>query len=202
MRGYAVSGARDIHMKEIEILIEINSPKEEALKALAVFDSKGEQEILDVYFTSPFHSDLNQDEFGRLKGAYRIRKKGNKSYVAYKRDHFVDGTFEWSHSDEYETEIEDFDAAIQINKNLGFTELVRVENIKYVFKHPLYEIVLEEVKDLGLFLEVEKLDQVSDEQVAALKQEIRQFLKSLPIEFGKEQNMGKPELLLRKRKTS
>ena len=185
-------------MKEVEILIEVNDTKEKALKALGVFQFQGTFQVLDVYFVSPFTSDLQPDDALRLKNSYRLRKKGEKSYLAYKVDHFINGN-EWSHSDEYEIEISDFEAALQINQHLGFKELVRVDNIKHVFVTDQYEIVLEEVKDLGLFLEVEKRDQVSDQGVPRIKEEIRSFLKSLNLALGEEQNAGKPELLLRKK---
>ena len=38
---------------------------------------------------------------------------------------------------------------------LGFTELVRIDNRKHTFTTDEYEVVLEDVKDLGVFLEVE-----------------------------------------------
>jgi len=106
----------------------------------------------------------------------------------------------WSHSDEYETEIGDFTTALEINRHLGFEELVRIDNTKYTYMTPDYEIVLEDVKNLGLFIEVEKLTQVSDDKVAKTKEEIRSFLKTLNIEYGEEQSAGKPELMMRKSK--
>lgn len=186
-------------MKEVEILIEVKSTKEAALMALSRFESKGSEEVLDVYFVNSSRPELQPDLSGRLFNSYRLRKKGCKASMAYKVDHFLPSG-EWSHSDEYETGVEDFDAVMEINKKLGFEELIRVDNIKHKFLVEDYEIVLEEVKDLGLFLEVEKLSQVSDDQVAQTKEEIRSFLKTLNIEFGEEQNAGKPELLLRKRR--
>lgn len=185
-------------MKEIEILVEVKSDKEAALKALEIFDFKGPKEVLDVYFASPFRKNLQPDENGRLSNCYRFRLKDGKASVAYKVDHF-DNLMQWTHSDEYETGIDDFDTALQIQKHLGFEELVRINNTKYIYLTKDYEIVLEDVKDLGLFLEVEKLEQVPDNKVAETKEEIRSFLKTLNIEFGEEQNMGKPELMLRKK---
>ncbi len=185
-------------MKEIEILIEVNSSKKKALKALGKFEFVGMKEVIDVYFVNPLKDDLKPDENGRLNNCYRLRLKDGKASIAYKVDHF-DGA-EWSHSDEHETGIEDFQTALEINRHLGFEELVRIDNKKYTFMTEDYEIVLEDVKDLGLFMEVEKLEEVSDEKVAETKEEIRTFLKSLDIEFGEEQNAGKPELMLRKKK--
>ena len=132
----------------------------------------------------------------KLTNSFRLRQKDGKNTLAYKVDHF-DGEY-WSHSDEYETEVKDFDIMIEIIEKLGLKELIRIDNKKHTFTSNEYEIVLEEVKDLGLFMEVEKLTQVSDDKVAETNEEIRIFLKTLDIEFGEEQNAGKPELMLRK----
>ncbi len=183
-------------MKEIEILIEVKSSKEEALKALEKFTSHGVKRTLDVYFSDPLRKDLQPNEKNKLYRAFRLRQKGGKNSLAYKIDHFEEDI--WSHSDEFETEVEDFENMLHIINNLGFEELVRIDNDKHTYTTPEYEIVLEDVKDLGLFLEVEKLDEVPDDMVAKTKQEIREFLKSLNIKFGEEQNAGKPELMLNK----
>lgn len=183
-------------MKEIEILIEVKSSKEEALKALEQFRFEGIKNVLDIYFYDPLRADLQTDTTGRLNACFRLRQKDGKNTVAYKVDHFGGDT--WSHSDEYETEIEDFDTSITIFEKLGLKELVRIVNEKHTYMSDEYEIVLEDVKDLGLFMEVEKLTQIPDEKISETKEEIRQFIKSLNIEFGEEQNAGKPELMLRK----
>ncbi|MBX4189467.1 CYTH domain-containing protein [Candidatus Parcubacteria bacterium] len=186
-------------MKEIEVLIEVKSDKEAALKALEQFDFKGASEVLDIYLTSPLFEKLHPDESGRLNYCYRVRAKDGLATVAYKEDHFSDSG-EWIYSDEYETRVEDVKALNEINARLfGLKELVRVNSTKYKYIFNDYEIILEDVVDLGLFLEVEKLTQVQDDKVVETKQEIRDFLKTLPIEFGEEQNAGKPELMLRRK---
>jgi len=184
-------------MKEIEILIEVKSSKEEAVKALEKFTSHGIKKTLDIYFSDPLRKDLQPDKENKLYRAFRLRQKDGKNSIAYKVDHFDETT--WSHSDEFETEVEDFETMLHIIKNLGLEELVRVDNEKHTYTTPEYEIVLEDVKGLGLFMEVEKLEEVPDEKVAETKQEIREFLKSLNINLGEEQNVGKPELMLNKK---
>lgn len=184
-------------MKEIEILIQVKSSKEQALKALDGFRFEGIKKTIDIYFYDPLRIDLQANEEGKLSACFRIRQKDVKNTIAYKVDRF-EGV-EWSHSDEYETEVKDFDTAIQIIEKLGLKEFVRVDNEKHVYMTDEYEIVFEDVKDLGFFLEVEKLTQVPNGKVLETKEEIRQFIKSLSIEFGQEQNAGKPELMLKKK---
>lgn len=183
-------------MKEIEILIEVQSTKEWARGVLVQFEYLGAKEVLDVYFVDPVREMLKPDREGRLEQCYRFRLKEDTASVAYKVDHFDSG-MQWTHSDEYETGVENFDTALQIQKHLGFEELVRIHNTKYTYMTNEYEIVLEDVQDLGLFLEIEKLAQVPDEKISDTKEEMRVFLKSLNIQFGQEQNAGKPELMLR-----
>lgn len=60
-----------------------------------------------------------------------------------------------------------------------------------------YEIVFEDVKDLGYFLEVEYCSQDEDD-VIKIKKDIQTFIDSLSLAVSKELNMGKLELFLRK----
>ncbi len=183
-------------MKEIEILMEVKSSKDKALKMLNRFTAHGLKHTIDVYFFDPLRKDLQPNKSGRLDHSFRLREKDGKATIAYKIDHFEDG--EWVYSDEHEVAVADFAVAKDILNHLGLKTLVSIDNEKHVFMVADYEIVLEDVKGLGLFLEVEKITQVSDDRVQETKEEIRSFLKKLPIEFGEEQNAGKPELMLRK----
>lgn len=184
-------------MKEIEILLEVKSDKESALRALERFSSQGVKKTLDIYFYDPLREDLKPDVSNKLGACFRLRQKSTDSYLAYKTDHFLGDA--WSHSDEFETKVESIEVTLQIIEKLGFKELIRIDNEKHTYLTPDYEIVLEDVQNLGLFLEIEKLQQVADENVSKTKEEMRLFLTNLNIEFGTEQNAGKPELMLRKK---
>ncbi|MEK7525684.1 MAG: class IV adenylate cyclase [Patescibacteria group bacterium] len=183
-------------MKEIEILFEIKNQKEGVLKSLGRFTAHGIKRTLDIYFADPLRKDLQRDADGRLRASFRLRQKDDKCSIAYKNDHFNND--EWIYSDEHETSVGDFDIAIRIIEHLGLKELVRIDNEKYTFTTPEYEIVFEDVKNLGYFLEVEKLHEVPDEMVVSAKQEIRDFASNLGLNLGSELNAGKPELMLAK----
>ena len=187
-------------MKEIEVLIEVKSSKEDVLKALGQFTDHGIKRTLDIYFSDPLRKDLQPDEKGRLRASFRLRQKGGDCFIAYKIDHFAEGD-EWLYSDEHETSIGDFDTAIRIVDHLGLKELIRIDNEKHVFTTQEFEIVFEDVKDLGYFLEVEKIEEVSDDQTKSTKQGIRDFLNGLGLHLGTELNTGKPELMLAKKKS-
>lgn len=182
--------------KEVEILWELVDSKARAIRALHEFASHGTKRTKDVYFYDPLRSAL-QPTNGRLKGCFRIRQKDNQTFLTYKIDHFQGG--EWLYSDEHETSVGDFQVAQDILRALGFKKLVEVDMKKSIFFSEDFEVVIEEVKGLGKFIEIESQRSVQEKNVEKEKMRIRQFLQSLDIRVGQELNSGKPELLLKKR---
>lgn len=183
-------------MKEVEILVKVLDKKAKVIKSLKKFKFLGVKKTLDVYFYDPLRANLSPDKSGKLNECFRIRKKNKKAFLTYKIDRF-DNSNIWLYSDEYEVEISNFQTAIKIIKKLGFKNLINIENEKYTFLSNRYEIVLEDVKDLGLFLEVECLSANNKESINKTKKDIRKFIKLLDIKIGKELNVGKPELMLK-----
>lgn len=190
-------------MKEIEILYTLKTDIETAKKLLAEKVGFVEKIIVDDWYYARHDVEgLLPDEEGRLRSALRLRKKGDKHYITYKHDHFDDNKI-WLFSDEHETLIDDIIVMKNIFNQLLFTELVHVLNKKFYYQNDIYEIVLEDVFDLGYFIEIEFKGDAQDfshEDVQKKKQVMRLFLKSIGIEVGEEMNAGKPELLLRKSK--
>ncbi len=183
-------------MKEIEILFNLKDNKEAVLKKLEQFNFVGIKKTLDTYFYDPKKPELSPDKNGRLNQCLRLRKKDDKFYLTYKTDYFDNDI--WSHSDEYEVKISNFETGMKILENLGLKILTQIENEKHTFLTDKYEIVFEDVKNLGLFLEVERLSVDDNENIADVKQEIRDFIKNLDIKIKDELNAGKPELMLKK----
>lgn len=180
--------------KEIEILYALDETIESAIRKLADFENYGTKETLDVYYYDPLRKDLKPSPDGRLFASFRLRDKQGKYSMTYKTDHFKDGI--WSHSDEYEIAISDFKKGTEIITALGLSELVRVYTKKHIFRGSGFEIVLEEVANLGNFIEIEYLDSgIGD--VVTLKESIRHWVQNSGIFVGQEMNAGKPELLLR-----
>ena len=64
----------------------------------------------------------------------------------------------------------------------------------YTFKD--YEIVIENVKDLGLFLEVEYCTDIDGD--VKMEKKIQEFINSLGINVSEELNIGKPEMYMKK----
>lgn len=184
-------------MKEVEILVKVNNNKQIVLNKLKNFNFAGKKKVLDIYFYDEKRDSLKAKE-GRLTECFRLRKKQKINYLTYKVDKF-DKNGKWLYSEEEETEIKDFDIAIKIISNLGLKPLAEIDNIKYTYYTKEYEIVLEEVKNLGLFLEVERLKVEDKENIVDVKKEIFNFIQSLDIKVGEELNSGKPELMLKQK---
>ncbi|OGG48898.1 hypothetical protein A3G63_01320 [Candidatus Kaiserbacteria bacterium RIFCSPLOWO2_12_FULL_52_8] len=184
--------------REVEILVEIHEKKKKALQKLHELKFLGNKKTLDTYYYDPKRNELKPDPSGQLKQCLRIRDKDGESSIAYKVDRF-DKKGVWLYSDEYETKVDDYKKIDEIFKKLGFKELIRIKNIKSTFTSKSYEIVLEDVKGLGLFMEVERHHVRRTENVSNVKKEILNWIQSLGIKVSLELTMGKPELMLRKK---
>lgn len=183
-------------MREIEVLAYLNDDLEKAKEALRTFEYKGSKQTIDTYYFDEKRPELKLNATGKLMQCCRLREKGGKYYVTYKIDNY-DGDI-WVYSDEYETEVTNLDEMKKIFECLGLKKLVVVDNNKHIYKTPQYEVVLEEVKDLGNFIEIEALYDDKKLTTQTIKDGIYKFMSELVLNVGEELNSGKPELLLNK----
>lgn len=187
-------------MKEIEILVRLLTPPDEVLHTLKEwFVFEGTHETVDIYFVDPLRPDLAPDKEGRLSGCLRLRTKDKqRSFLTYKHDHF-DAEDKWTFSDEFESQITSPENIQEILKRLGFQELVTVKLKKHIFHNDWAEIVVEEVEELGAFLEVEAKNLPEDADVNAIREKINRYIDQLGFQVIRDFDGGKPELLLRKK---
>lgn len=183
--------------KEIEILWKLNDTLEAAIGKLASAEFIKEKDIADYYFYDPTRNDLQPDENMRLSKCLRVRVSKDGNVITFKKDHF--DADRWLYSDEIESGISDAKNIIAILEHLGFEKLITVDVKKFYFWSEPYEIALEKVEGLGLYLEVEYHSQKEIGDVFAIKKEMREFVVSRGFLVGEEENAGKPELLLRKK---
>lgn len=188
-------------MKEVEVLMQIHRGEERLetrLREVAQF--VGEIAVDDQYYFDPLRRAEYFSSSGRFVSSFRLRKKDEKAQVTHKKDHF-DQAGAWTYSDELETEVGDYDTFQQLIEALGFEKLVRLEMVKKTFLTDIYEIVLEEAKDLGIFLEVEAKTIPDGTDIDAVKNKIRAFIQELGIEGSESVSEGKAELLYKKQLT-
>ena len=183
-------------MKEIEILVELHSTFEDAENVLSRFQFVNKQDTTDIYYYDPLRNSLKPNDNLEINQCLRLRTKNNKNCITYKIDHFAD-TGKWLYSDEYETDVNDLETLKRIFDCLGLKELLVLHNVKRIYKYKDYEISLEDVDNLGYFLEVEYCTS-DDVDILKIKEEIWNFIKSLNLNVSTEVAMGKPEMLLKK----
>lgn len=180
-------------MKEMELSIAFDNTKEEVLKVLSQLDYIGEKELYDTYYIDPLRDNLKPENDLRLNETFRIRRNENSCFVTYKKQHF-EGKL-WTYSDEYETEVKDYKIMEKIVSMLGLEPLITVHNKRTIYKYEDYEIIFEEVENLGCLLEVEKLSE-NENEAMNVKEELRNFIRSLKLKNVKELNIGKNQYLL------
>ena len=184
-------------MKEIEILVDFDNTKEEALEVLSKFQFIEEKEVYDTYYEDPLRTNLKPESNLRINELFRVRRKGQDCYITYKKNHFEGNR--WIYSDEYETKAENYETIERIVEMLGLEVQVVVHNKRRFYHFEEYEIILEEVEGLGLFLEVEKMAPESETEVLKIKQEIHEFIKNLGFKNTRELDYGKNQLMLREK---
>ncbi len=182
-------------MKEIEVLVEVYDDILSIKNKFKKFDYKGLKNTIDEYYYDPKRDTLKPDKDNQLSHCLRVRSKNHEYSITYKDDVFDNG--KWLYSNEYETKVESVAMIKEIFNKLGLVKFIEINNKKETYTYNNYEIVIEDVKDLGIFMEVEYCTN-EDVDVKLIKKEIQNFIDSLELNVSEELNMGKPEMYMKK----
>ena len=128
----------------------------------------------------------------------RIRTNPNKTVFEYTRTINLKDTGDYDYAEEYETEIsnpEEFKKALEF---LDFKKVVTIDKKREYWICGDIEIALDEVKDLGFFIEAEAKGEFKD--FVEAKKKCADFLTSLGIQNVErdEVKMGYPQIFLEK----
>ena len=184
-------------MQEVEILIDFENTKDEILEILSKFEFIKEKEIYDIYYEDDLRTNLKPENNLRINEIFRVRKMEKECLITYKKNHFKGNR--WIYSDEYETKAESFEMIEKIIDMLGLKKQMVIHNKRRFYKFKDYEIVFEDVKDLGLFIEVERVINGTVEECIKTKNGIRNFINTLGLKNHRELDLGKNQLMLRKK---
>ncbi len=121
----------------------------------------------DLYFNHPSR------DFGKTDEALRIRRVNDSTKITYKGPKLSQTT---KARVEHETGVEDFNSLKNIIQSLGFTESGVIEKERTVFFLDGAEVTIDNVKDLGVFVEIEK--------IGSLKEEIENELFTIASKLG------------------
>lgn len=174
---------------ETEIKIKIDKPKYQSLISYMDDNAKfvNESNHLDVYYEPAHRSFIDNDI---IKEWLRIGKRGNKNVITYKNWHNV-------HCDEYEVEIDDIDKMYKIFDVLNFKQISKVDKNrrKYIYLNK-YEISLDNVKELGYFIEIEVIKY--DNDVMQEYDDLLELAKKLDLNLDEIDKKGYPYYFINK----
>lgn len=178
--------------REIEVKYRLLNGKEVIgnLRRLSMRHLVVDERQKDTYYM-PCHRNFLEHEI--VSEWLRIRETNHGCSINYKQWLPVGAKIQ-SHCNEYESEISDPLALKLMLKSLDFQSLIVVEKIRNSWIHGKFEISIDEVIDLGTFIEVESkcdLDEVPDEN-------FEQVLELIGARVGPRDRRGYPYQMLEK----
>lgn len=190
-------------MKEIEITVKVFDSVEKTKDILARQGLK----IVDTYSTKDIYlsqdTNLSQSIESVLNKSVILRQIVTPSKVIKKIVHknkVYDGDT-LLYEDKINLKCEDLENAKLLFEALDFKELVIVQYDSFVYQNGGLELSFQNVKDLGLLLEIEsdKKNLESEEDVMQEKRRLYNLAKSLSLNIGDELNIKKAKALIKKR---
>ncbi|MFH0835568.1 MAG: class IV adenylate cyclase [Candidatus Micrarchaeota archaeon] len=182
---------------EVEIKIPVVEKKFAGVKSRlaerAEFVKESRQS--DEYFT-PAHRNFVEPAFP--SEWLSIRERGGKTILNYKHWR-PDNADVKTHCDEYETEVSDAARLRKLLDALDFRKLVTVEKKRLVYRVGNdFEIALDEVAELGFFIEIEALKDFGG--VEATREKLFEYAGELGLDARKEfEKRGYPYMLMKKK---
>lgn len=181
-------------MKHTEIEIQVKIQNAEPLMAFlqkeADFVSESRQ--IDEYFTPPHRDFL---AVRPIKEWLRLRSENGRNSITYKNWHYqADGRS--YHADEFESTVENFESLKKLFAALNMRPLAVVDKLRKKWNYQDYEIALDEVKNLGDFVEIEYRGGGEVADTKKIYSEMVEFLKSLGCGKIERNNGGYPFLIL------
>ena len=166
-------------MREIEIKVKVDNLAtiESKLRKLGYTISAPVSQK-DTIFSSPGYTSKTNNVF------MRIRKQSGKTIFNLKKQ--ITGELD---NLEYETEISNSGAMHKILLVLGFQPMVQVIKTRKTCKYKDYEICLDNVEELGCFVEIEKLAENNVDPHKVQKELIRE-LESLGLAIKNIETRG------------
>jgi len=159
----------------IEVEIKIKTSKkyisilEKWLEQNAQF--QGAEHHKEVYLDNPQATFFFTKPSGEKDALnyLRIRWSNKNGSVCLKKWYEQNG--KTTHCDEYETDVKNPETLLSLLGQLSYTNQTWVEKKRQKFLADNYEIVIDDVKNLGTFVEVEMKKQVTDPKAALLELE-------------------------------
>lgn len=178
--------------KEIEIKIQINSEQLNILQNWLDKNAKfvGQLEHTEYYLDNPNASFLFTASQG-YKDAhkyFRVRLTSHGDSACYKSFYLDKQTGKTTHCDEVEIPLVDGKQTLQLLEAIGFTDQTLIQKIRKTYIFEKFEIVIDDLKNVGIFVEIEIKEQIADVKIGL--QSINNLLKKIGITKFKKQERG------------
>ncbi|MBU1007764.1 class IV adenylate cyclase [Candidatus Dependentiae bacterium] len=177
--------------KEIEVKIQITKNDllklSKWLKVNARFT--GDMSQTDYYLNNPKAPFFYSSEWrGKDCDNYlRIRKTSKKSFLCLKYVHRGEKG-QCLYCDEYEVVIDNAEDTLQLMKAAGFVDITILKKQRETYLYDIFEIAIDTVSDLGVFVEVELKKEVINYEVG--HQLIYDLLRTIGLTKFKLQPQG------------
>lgn len=187
MQGERIIGNKNADSVEIEIKLEIEAKKYNNL--LEYFQNENVKHINkkqhDIYFSPEnpkfFGGNINDE-------CIRIRIQKDKYILCYKKIYFGEKELD-THIAEYETEISNLEATINILKGVRINKVCEVKKNRdsFIYKD-IFEISLDKVEGLGYFIEVEMYDK--NIPIKEANRLLLEFIKEMDLDITRRNLKG------------
>ncbi|MFH1644729.1 MAG: class IV adenylate cyclase [bacterium] len=151
--------------KEIEIKMQLDETSMKKLTDWLEINAKdlGADSYTDYYLDNPDATFFYMAKGGvkDILQFIRIRFQKGKNIVCYKNRHITE-TGKTLYCDEYETGIDDGKIMMKIFNSLGYTDQTVLKKKRHTYEAGDFDIVIDDVEDLGMFVEVELKNQEKD----------------------------------------
>jgi adenylate cyclase class 2 len=183
----------------VEVEIKIPVTKELFEKIKKSLERKAElvsvSRDVDKYFNAPHRNFLDKtptEEF------LRVRIKKDTFLFTYKHGYW-NNKLEHTHSDEFETKVENSEQLEKILNVLNFENILQIDKKREVYRAKGgFEVSLDKVKGLGYFIEIES--EKSFGSINKTMEAIYTFARSIGLDPTKRDSMGYVSLMMKKKK--
>jgi len=177
---------------EVEIQVIIKNPEKAETRLNEVWKFVKSRKQVDKYFVLPHRDFFAKDPPIEY---LRVRHEEGKNHLNYSFLHFRDDG--WLRStDEYETLVDEPEVVEEIFEKIGLVLKVTVKKTRKYFDCGDFEVTLDQIENLGDFMEVEAKKDFGG--IDKTRKACEDFLNSLNVEYEIQKEMGYPRMLYRK----
>lgn len=174
-------------MHEVEIKLHYPSEFKESL--LQYLNKNGYRYLscerqIDEYYNHPARDFVKTDEAFRIRTVIDQEKYNECSVVTYKGKNFSECG---QSREELECEIYDRDTMKKILERLGFSSVEKVDKERIIYKKEDISVCLDEVKNLGCYIEIESI--CSENEKADAERRLKEMLEEfsfIPFSFERK----------------